>query len=82
MSWESYSFMKCKKCGNIYKIENSTLVMNRKGYDRCPLCHSEGEEISSKSMLDVINEQSEKLKKRKKRIILWKRCLKKRLFNI
>lgn len=62
MSWESYSFMKCKKCGNIYKIENSTLVMNRKGYDRCPLCHSEGEEISSKSMLDVINEQSEKLK--------------------
>lgn len=34
MSWESYSLMKCKKCGNIYIIENSTLVINEKNYNK------------------------------------------------
>lgn len=70
MSWGSYSKMKCNKCGYVYEIENSTLIMNQKGYDRCPLCHSEGVEISSRSMLDVMQEEHELFKKRKKRIIL------------
>lgn len=70
MSWESYTLMKCKKCGKVYEVEDSTLIMNMKGYDRCPVCRSEGEIVSSKSMLDVMNKQSEKFKKRKKRVIL------------
>lgn len=70
MSWESYTLMKCKKCGKVYEVEDSTLIMNMKGYDGCPVCRSEGEIVSSKSMLDVMNEQSEKFKKRKKRVIL------------
>lgn len=69
MSWESYSLMKCKKCGKVYEVEESTLIINQTGYDKCPLCHSDGEVISHRSMLDVMNEQSEKFKKRKKRVI-------------
>lgn len=70
MSWGSYSLMKCKKCGKVYEVEESTLIINREGYDKCPLCHSDGELISNRSMMDVMNEQSEKFKKRKKRVIL------------
>lgn len=70
MSWGSYTLMKCKKCGKIYEIENSTLNINRVRYDKCPICHSDGEVVSSKSVLDVMNEQSKKLKKHRKRVIL------------
>lgn len=70
MSWESYTLMKCKKCGKVYEVENSTLIMNMKGYDRCPVCRSDGKVVSSKSVLDVMNEQSKKLKKHRKRVIL------------
>lgn len=70
MSWGSYSLMKCKKCGKEYIVEDSTLIINQKDYNKCPLCHSDGEPISSRSIINVMNEQSEKLKKRKKRIIL------------
>lgn len=66
MSWESYTLMKCKKCGKVYEVEDSTLIMNMKGYDRCPVCRSEGETVSSKSILDVMNEQSKQLKKHRK----------------
>ena len=52
MSWESYTLMKCKKCGKVYEVEDSTLIMNMKGYDRCQVCRSEGEIVSSRSMLD------------------------------
>lgn len=44
--------------------------MNQEGYNKCPICHSDGEVISSRSMLDTMKEQSERFKKRKKRIIL------------
>lgn len=70
MSWGSYTLMKCKKCGKIYEVENSTLIMNQTDCDKCPVCHSEGEIVSSRSILDVMNEHSEKFKKRKKRVIL------------
>lgn len=70
MSWENYSLMKCKKCGKVYEVEESTLFISDSDYDKCPICHSEGEEISNRSMLDVMNEQSEKFKKCKKRIIV------------
>lgn len=70
MSWESYTLMKCKKCGKVYEVEDSTLIMNQTDYDKCQVCHSEGEIVSSRSILDVMNEQSEKFKKRKKRVIL------------
>lgn len=70
MSWESYTFMKCKNCGKIYEVEDSTLIMNQEGYNKCPICHSDGEVISSRQMLDTMKEQSERFKKRKKRIIL------------
>ena len=70
MSWGSYTLMKCKKCGKIYEIEDSTLIINRAGYDKCPICHSDGEVVSSKSVLDMMNEQSKKLKKHRKRVIL------------
>lgn len=70
MSWESYTFMRCKNCGKIYEVEDSTLTMNQEGYNKCPICHSGGEIISSRSMLDTMKEQSERFKKRKKRIIL------------
>lgn len=70
MSWGSYALMKCKKCGKVYEAEDNTLIMNMKGYDRCPVCRSEGETVSSRSILDVMNEQSEKFKKRKKRVVL------------
>lgn len=70
MSWGSYTLMKCKKCGKIYEIEDGTLNINRVGYDKCPICHSDGEVVSSKSVSDVMNEQSKKLKKHRKRMIL------------
>lgn len=70
MSWESYTLMKCKKCGKVYEVEDSTLIVNQTDYSKCPVCHSEGEIVSSRSILDVINEQSEKFKKHKKRVIL------------
>lgn len=69
MSWGSYTFMRCK-CGKIYEVEDSTLITNQEGYNKCPICHSDGEVISSRSMLDTMKEQSERFKKRKKRIIL------------
>ena len=28
MSWGSYTLMKCKKCGKVYEVEDSTLIMN------------------------------------------------------
>lgn len=56
MSWGSYTLMKCKKCGKIYEIEDSTLIINQVGYDKCPICHSDGEVVTSKSVLDVMNE--------------------------
>lgn len=65
MSWGSYTLMKCKKCGKAYEVEDSTLIMNQTDYNKCPVCHSEGE-VSSRSILDVMNEQSEKFNKRKK----------------
>ena len=46
MSWESYSLMKCKKCGKVYEVEESTLIINQTGYDKCPLCHYDGEVIT------------------------------------
>ena len=46
-------------------MEDSTLIMNQTDYNKCPVCHSEGE-VSSRSILDVMNEQSEKFNKRKK----------------
>lgn len=52
MSWENYSLMKCKKCGKVYEVEESTLFISDSDYDKCPICHSEGEEISNRSMLD------------------------------
>ena len=70
MSWGNYSLMKCKRCGKVYEVEESTLIISDSDYDKCPICHSEGEEISNRSMLDVMNEQSQKFKKRKKRVIL------------
>lgn len=70
MSWESYTLMKCKKCKYIYEVEESTLIISDSDYNKCPLCQSEGEEISNRSMLDVMNEQSERFKNRKKRVIL------------
>ena len=70
MSWGSYTLMKCKKCGKVYEVEDSTLIINQTDYNKCPACHSEGEIVSSRSILDVMNEQSEKFKKRKKRVIL------------
>ena len=70
MSWGSYTLMKCKKCGKVYEIEDSTLIINRVGYDKCPICHSDGEVVSSKSVLDVMNEQSKKIKKHRKRVNL------------
>ena len=70
MSWGSYTLMKCKKCGKVYEVEDSTLIMNQTDYNKCPVCHSEGEIVSSRSILDVMNEQSEKFKKHKKRVIL------------
>lgn len=42
MSWGSYTLMKCKKCGKVYEVEDSTLIMNQTDYDKCPVCHSEG----------------------------------------
>lgn len=42
----------------------------QEGYNKCPICHSDGEVISSRSMLDTMKEQRERFKKRKKRIIL------------
>lgn len=27
MSWESYTLMRCKNCGKIYEVEDSTLIM-------------------------------------------------------
>ena len=59
--------MKCKNCGKVYEVEESTLFINEKNYDKCPLCHSEGKEISQTSMIDIMNEQSEKFNKRKRR---------------
>lgn len=70
MSWGSYTLMKCKKCGKVYEVEDSTLIMNQTDYSKCPVCHFEGEVVSSKSVLDVMNEQSKKLKKHRKRVIL------------
>lgn len=70
MSWGSYTLMKCKKCGKVYEVEDSTLIMNQTDYDKCPVCRSEGEIVSSKSILDVMNEQSKQLKKHRKRVIL------------
>lgn len=70
MSWGHYSIMKCKKCGKMYEVEESTLIMANSGYDKCPICHSDGELMSSRSILDVMNEQNEKFKNRKKRVIL------------
>lgn len=32
MSWESYTLMRCKNCGKIYEVEDSTLIMNQEGY--------------------------------------------------
>lgn len=56
MSWESYTLMRCKNCGKIYETEDSTLIMNQEGYNKCPICHSGGEVISSRSMLDTMKE--------------------------
>lgn len=70
MSWGSYMLMKCKKCGKVYEVEESTLIMNQKDYDKCPICHSDGNVISNRSMLDIMTEQSKKLKRHKKRIVL------------
>ena len=52
MSWGSYTLMKCKKCGKVYEVEDSTLIMNQTDYNKCPVCHSEGEIVSSRSILD------------------------------
>ena len=68
MSWEYYSIMKCKKCNNIYEVEESTLNIVNENYDKCPLCYSEGIIISHNSILDAINEQHEKFKNRPKRV--------------
>lgn len=70
MSWENYSIMKCKKCGKMYEVEESTLIMVNSRYDKCPICHSDGELMSNRSILDVMNEHNEKFKNRKKRVIL------------
>ena len=51
-------------------MEESTLIIADSDYDKCPLCHSDGEVVSSRSILDVMNEQSERFKNHKKRIIL------------
>lgn len=65
MSWENYSLMKCKKCGHLYEVEESSLIINETRYDKCPLCNSDGEFLSNRSILDVMNEQRENFKIRK-----------------
>lgn len=67
MAWESYSLMKCKKCGKMYEVEESTVIIAKNDYNKCPLCHFDGERVSRRSMLDVMNEQHEKFKGRKRR---------------
>lgn len=67
MSWGAYSIRKCKNCGNEYEVEESTLIMASKNYGKCPLCHSDGDIILTRSILDVMEEQSEKFKNRPKR---------------
>ena len=34
MSWENYTLMKCKKCGKVYEVEDSTLIMNQTEYNK------------------------------------------------
>lgn len=70
MSWGSYNLMKCKKCGNIYEIDNGTLTDSLQEYSKCPICHSEGFLIAHRSMSDVIDEHHSKFQKRKKRVLL------------
>lgn len=68
MSWGSCSTLKCVKCGNVYKIENSTLIMNRVNYDKCPKCKSDGKVISSSSILGTMQKEEELFRARKKRV--------------
>lgn len=67
MSWGAYSIRKCKKCGNTYEVEESTLIIANNDYDKCPLCHSSGEIVSRRSMLDAMNKQRKKFENRPKR---------------
>lgn len=66
MSWGCFNVMKCKKCGYEYIVENDTLSLNMSASDNCPICKSEGEVISSNSMLTAMNRQKELFKNRKK----------------
>lgn len=70
MSWGSYNLMKCKKCGNIYEVDEGTLTNSLSEYNKCPICHSEGLLIAHRSMSDVIDEHHSKFQKRKKRALL------------
>lgn len=70
MSWECYNKMKCNNCGFVFNVEESTLTMNTKDYNKCPKCHSEAHIVETNSVLEAIDKQKELFKKRKKRIIL------------
>lgn len=72
MSWGCFNVMKCKKCGYEYIVENDTLSLNMAS-DNCPICKSEGEVISTNSMLTAMNRQKELFKSRKKRCDLSKK---------
>lgn len=81
MSWGSYSSLKCNRCGLEYSVENSTLIMNRADYDKCPLCNSDGTIVSgtsgtivsSTSMLKAMKGDEEKFKNRPKRFTGFKK---------
>ena len=73
MSWGCFNVMKCKKCGYEYIVENDTLSINMSTFGNCPICKSEGEVISTNSMLTAMNRQKELFKSRKKRCDLSKK---------
>mgnify|MGYP004603284275 CR=1 FL=1 len=50
-----------KNAEKVYEVEDNMLIMNQTDYNKCPVCHSEGEIVSSRSILDAMNEQSEKM---------------------